>query len=353
MKVIFRVDSSNKIGSGHIMRCIAMAEKLKCFTDVIFISRRLKGNINHIVSQSGFNLIELEAPKTDNGTWLTVGFKQDAEETVQILKSITEKIVLITDHYELDEQWETIIKPYVNKIVVIDDLGNRKHYCNILIDNSTEEGIIKYKNLINYNGQIIYGRQYQIFRDEFLLQKAKNSCNLKRIEKVLAFFGGSDPTAETLRFIRNLNFPKYQHIKFYIIIGESNPLKDYIARELCCFSNTELLIQISNMAECLTNVDICFGAAGVSNWERVFLQVPSFCVSVADNQKIAENTFDFSKPYIYLGHFDNINDTIYEKALEWAINNVEILNNIKHNASKIFENYEKNINFVIREILKE
>ena len=107
------------------------------------------------------------------------------------------------------------------------------------------------------------------------------------------------------------------------------------------------------MAECLTNVDICFGAAGVSNWERVFLQVPSFCVSVVNNQKLEEKVFDLSKPYIYLGHFNQLDDSTYEKALEWATNNIDILNNIKQNASNVFNDYNRNIESAIKLILKE
>lgn len=353
MKVVFRVDSSYKTGSGHIMRCIAMAEKLKYYASVSFISRNLKNNINHIILQYGFDLIELDYPKFDNGTWLEVGYRQDAEDTINVLKAFSDKIVLITDHYELDSKWEKLIKPYVHKIVVIDDLGNREHCCDILIDNSTENGNVKYKDILSSNCIGIYGRQYQIFRDEFLIQRENISHFIKKIEKVLVFFGGTDPTRETLRLIKNINFLKHNHINFFIIVGESNPQKHEIENYLRKYTNTELLIQIPNMAECLTNVDICFGAAGVSNWERVFLQVPSFCVSVVNNQKLEEKVFDLSKPYIYLGHFNQLDDSTYEKALEWATNNIDILNNIKQNASNVFNDYNRNIESAIKLILKE
>ena len=140
MKIIIRTDASFKIGSGHIMRCLNLASRLrKVGLDVTFISRNLPGNMNSLILEKGFVLVELSKPEkkqmsnVNHGRWLFVSQEQDAKETINNLKGgICDWLVV--DHYGLDQKWEILLRPHVRNIMVIDDFFNRAHDCDILLN---------------------------------------------------------------------------------------------------------------------------------------------------------------------------------------------------------------------------
>ena len=141
MNIAFRVDASLKIGHGHVMRCIALAKVLKenC-SNVEFICRKHEGNLIDKVRSSEFNVHELEVfkevefdKKLAHSHWLGATQQQDADDCIDALKS-TQVDWMVVDHYAINEQWEKILKPYYKKLMVIDDLADRKHQCDILLD---------------------------------------------------------------------------------------------------------------------------------------------------------------------------------------------------------------------------
>ena len=136
--IAFRVDSSTQIASGHLMRCLTLAEKLNCKEKIIFISRDLPGNISNLILKKGFKLTLLNNEDLDVSLkgyekWLTVRQEQDAKETIEAIKNLNLEL-LIVDSYAIDVKWEKMLRPSVKKIMVIDDLANRKHDCDILLD---------------------------------------------------------------------------------------------------------------------------------------------------------------------------------------------------------------------------
>ena len=139
MKVVFRADASLAMGTGHVMRCLALAQALKDNkVNVEFICRKHKGSLIDKIRSNRLNVHELEVleeadDKLAHSHWLGATQQQDADDCIEILKS--EKIDwLIVDHYALDEQWQKKLKPYYEKLMVIDDLADRKHQCDILLD---------------------------------------------------------------------------------------------------------------------------------------------------------------------------------------------------------------------------
>ena len=160
MRIILRVDGSTKMGSGHVMRCLTLAVELKKNgSDITFISRAHEGNLNGLISDKGMKVAELSAPDSrsvqvgnggsnDYAEWLGVTQEQDARESINALgKTIPDW--LIVDHYGLDEAWETVLRTHVKNIMVIDDLANRIHDCNLLLDQNWFENKDS-----RYNGRI-------------------------------------------------------------------------------------------------------------------------------------------------------------------------------------------------------
>ena len=141
MRVAIRVDSSTVIGSGHLMRCLTLAERMRKEknAEVHFISRDLEGNLHGKIKKAGFPLHALPRHPFDKSldgydAWLTVPQEVDAAETKTIIQEIGTVDRLVVDSYALDIVWEREMRPFVDEIFVIDDLANRNHDCDILLE---------------------------------------------------------------------------------------------------------------------------------------------------------------------------------------------------------------------------
>ena len=147
MLAVIRADASTSIGSGHVMRCLTLAHRLKKEKNakVVFVMRVLPGNLIGVVEKQGFEVLKLlpanqKYSLSGYGLWLTVPMEVDARQTIDLLQPYLREhgcdVVdrLIVDSYALDEQWELMLRPYCREIMVIDDLANRRHDCDILLD---------------------------------------------------------------------------------------------------------------------------------------------------------------------------------------------------------------------------
>ena len=179
--VAIRVDASTRMGTGHVMRCLTLATKLKEHgVNVIFLSKKHQGNLNQFIAQKGFELIALSAPKqsienqTDEKLWLGCRFQDDANECLEALQDIAINL-LIVDHYSLDAHWQRLIKAKCSqtKLMVIDDLANRSHDCDILLDQTLGREKSDYEKLVPNYCQLLLGAEFIMLRDEFLQNRAQ------------------------------------------------------------------------------------------------------------------------------------------------------------------------------------
>ncbi len=174
MRVVFRVDASLQMGTGHVMRCLTLALVLKeNGVDVRFICRKHKGNLIDKIRSNGFNVHELELLveiEVDNrlahSQWLGATQQQDADDCINILK-VEKTNWIIVDHYALDEQWQKRIKLYCKKLMVIDDLADRKHQCDVLLDQTFGRQQKDYLALTPEGCELLLGSQYALLRSEF------------------------------------------------------------------------------------------------------------------------------------------------------------------------------------------
>ena len=310
-KIIFRVDSSMQIGSGHLMRCLSLADQLKTKAEIIFISRNLMGNFNYLIKKNGFICIELCHNNNENKLsgyekWLTVGQKEDAEEVKEILNDLSVDL-LVADSYAIDEIWENTIRPYVKKIMVIDDLANRKHDCDILLDqNYYIDMNTRYNGLVNDNCKLLLGPKYALLREEFYREKKNQRQRDGQIKNILVFFGGSDLTNETMKALRALVLLNREDTIVNVVVGGSNQYKNEV-KEFCDkYKWMNYYCQIDNMAEMMNLADLAIGAGGTTTWERCFLGLPAIVIAVAENQiKIAEDC-DREGFIKYLGVYSSV-----------------------------------------------
>ncbi|UOE55167.1 UDP-2,4-diacetamido-2,4,6-trideoxy-beta-L-altropyranose hydrolase [Cytobacillus oceanisediminis] len=289
MNVVIRTDSSLQIGTGHVMRCVTLAKQLEREgANIIFVCRDFPGNSIPFLIDQGFDVFTLAISDEiqNHWQWIRENWIKDVQETKLALKSINQKVdLLIIDHYGIDTVWESELRLDVKHIMVIDDLANRPHDCDILLDQNYYPNLnVRYKGLVPDSCIQLLGPNYVLLRDEFLFidqSKIKRDGN---IENVLIFFGGTDPTEETLKTIKAIQERAYSAIKFNVVVGLNNPRKDLIS-ELCeTMENVSYFCQVKNMAELMMNADLAIGAGGTTSWERCFLGLPAITIVVADNQ---------------------------------------------------------------------
>lgn len=296
MKVVFRVDASVTIGSGHVMRCLALAEALaENGAEVSFISRKHQGNLNSFIEARHFKTFELPVPqfqqsydeKNHYASWLGVAWQYDSEQTSAILKQINADCIIV-DHYALDFRWENIVKKYCNNVVVIDDLANRAHDCHMLIDQTLGRVQTDYANLVSESCSLLLGVDYALLRREFAIWRdySLSSRHSPALKKILVSLGGVDKNNMTSEIMGALNQLNLSIDMLTIVMGKHSPHAPEVAslsKEMSY--KTKVLSGVENMAELMAKSDLVIGAAGSSSWERSCLGVPSIALVIADNQK--------------------------------------------------------------------
>ena len=323
MNVVFRVDSSSQIGSGHLMRCLTLAHRLRKErkADVLFVMRELDGNLIDIVEEKGFNIIVLSKAEEDTSLqgyeeWLTVTQEQDAKETANILSKIRVDLLVI-DSYAIDIIWESTIRPHVKKIMVIDDLANREHDCDILLDqNFYKNKNERYVGLVPKSCKLYLGPQYAILRDEFYEARKCLKKYDGKIKNILVFFGGVDLTNETQKTLHALVKLNKLDVTINVIVGRNNPHKQSIKDFCDKYQYMNYYCQVTNISKFMNEADLAIGAGGTTTWERCFLGLPSIVIAVAENQ--VDIAIDCNKVgYIkYLGLYSEVTVCDIIEALE-------------------------------------
>lgn len=295
MKVLIRVDASTAIGSGHVMRCLTLANRLKKENnDIYFVMRDLAGNLIELVEKAGFAVFILPRAKkqTDlNGyeKWLTVKVATDAAETLSVVREKLGTVDrVIVDSYAIDYRWEGAMREVAKEIMVIDDLANRRHDADILLDqNFYLDKDTRYNGLVPANCKLLLGPENALLREEFYTEKKRLRQRDVNIKNILVFYGGSDLTDETTKAIQALVILREKYRADFtvtVVVGLSNARREKIKNLCQKYSYIKYLCQVNNMAELMNKADLMLGAGGSTTWERLFLKVPALVTAVADNQ---------------------------------------------------------------------
>lgn len=289
MKVLIRTDASTEIGSGHVMRCLTIAEKLRSRNcDVFFFMTRLPGNLIAYVQSRGFKVI-------------------DHFQSVDLC---------IIDHYQVDVRWEQMIRPFVRKIVVIDDLANRRHDCDLLIDpNVVSNYETRYDSIVPKTCIKLLGPKNLIMREEFIQERQQQRWRDGTVERLLIFMGGTDPTNETIKVLQALRMVnnKFSHVD--VVVGNGN-LNGGKIREICHANGYYFHQQINYMASLMKQADFSIGAGGSTTWERCYVGLPSSSTIVAGNQISATETAENLGVAWNLGWHEDVTVQTYEQLLQ-------------------------------------
>jgi len=289
--IAIRVDASSQIGTGHFMRCLTLAENLHLRGVVIcFVSRYLPQYLRDILSEKGYEFILLDGASSDPLTdelshshWLECSQQRDAQESALVLSDRTWDW-LIVDHYALDARWESALRQTANKIFVIDDIADRQHDCDILLDqNFYSDMYTRYTDKVPGHCLLLLGPRYALLRAEFGRLREKVKPRTGPVKRILVFFGGIDADNYTQCTLDALADISLDGIHVDVVIGSQHPYRKDIEsscteRGFCCY------VQTSHIAELMASADLAIGAGGLASWERCCLGLPTIAFSTADNQ---------------------------------------------------------------------
>ncbi len=291
MNVAIRVDASQEIGTGHVMRCLTLADGLaKHGAYIRFIVRHMPPHLAEMITSKGFDYKQLNSLSTCNqldelkhAEWLGTSQAKDAEESIAVLADKNWDW-LIVDHYALDFRWESKLRDVTQKLMVFDDLANRNHDCDILLDqNFYVDMNSRYAEKVPKHCQLMLGPKFALLREEFLEARKTIKVRTGIVKRVLIFFGGMDSENYTGKAIEALSGLSEYHFDVDVVIGAGHPNKGEIMR-MCTTQAYLCHVQTNNMAELMANADLAIGAGGSATWEKCCLGLPSVTMATAENQ---------------------------------------------------------------------
>jgi len=307
MKVVFRVDSSLQIGMGHISRCLSLADALSSKgVDCFFICNAFEGNsIDTVVSRgypayaisNGSKFSARFKSKIPNGECDVIEREVDAIQTRDVLSKINPDWIVV-DHYQIDVNWEKMVKLQCRRLMVIEDMPNRPHHCDLLVDHNAKRNACDYRLLIPDQSKILLGLDYLLISQEYEKYRMESlfNKNLGLLNKILISMGGGDSSNITSEILDAIDaICSTFDIKLSVVANsKSEGIDNLLLRIKQMTCDVEIYLDMPNLTKLMADSDLAIGGAGVSAWERCIMGLPSIVCVLADNQKFIADALESS-----------------------------------------------------------
>lgn len=302
MRVLVRADAGAELGAGHLMRCLALAQALRARgAEVSFACRPLPGFAPAMVTGQGFALHLLEGA---------------AEHPPAPAQPYHWAVV---DHYGLGAEWEAQARAYAGRVLAIDDLADRAHACDGLLDHNLSASAERYAPWLPASAEGLFGPRYALLRPIFSQGPRPLA---ERVGRVLVNFGGFDAAGMALRAVQALQ--AWPDLAVEVVAGRGNPALATLQALLRGRPGSECVEVCPELGERMARADLIVGAGGGSSLERAALGVPSLCVAVADNQVVAATRLAEAGAHLYLGEAAHLQPGQLEGALGLLLANAPL-----------------------------
>lgn len=333
MKVIFRTDASLDIGTGHVMRCLTLADALsERGAECRFVCREHPGNLLGLIRERGFEAAALPLPADTalhsvqpdeqppvHAAWLGADWRSDAEAMRAALGE-SQVEWLIVDHYALDARWETALRPHCRKLMVIDDLADRPHDCDLLLDqNLVADRSHRYYGRVPAHCGLMLGPEYALLQSQYAELHPRVPPREGPVRRVLVYFGGADSNNMTgMAIAAFLSFDR-EDVALDVVINPKSPHAGAIRRQVEGQQHIMLHAGLPSLAPLMVQADLAIGAGGATSWERCCLGLPSLVITLAENQKPIAAELDLQGLIRWLGHQGEISEDMLAQALKEII----------------------------------
>ena len=314
MDILFRTDASVNIGTGHVMRCLALADELRQKdADISFICREEPGNLTSYIENRGYKVHQLPGE---------IDIETDRNLTKEILsKYETKSDWLVIDHYDIDISYEFPLREHVKMIMVIDDLAKREHNCDLLLDQNYSKNDNRYSGLVPENCIQLLGSEYAILRHQF--QKARENLRKRDggVNRILVFMGGADSKNITSKALRAIHMLDRSDIAIDVVVGDLNQYHNEIKILTSKMPNTICHHNVEDMVNLMSSADLCIGAGGTTTWERCCVGLPTITIILAENQKNTSENLDKEGALLNLGWYHNVTENNIKEGIKGLIGN--------------------------------
>ena len=314
--IAFRADSSRQIGTGHVMRCLTLAHRLRDRgAQCSFISRALPGAVTKAISDAGFELALLPAPDsavpdspTVNATWAGVDWARDAQETRSIVEN-WRPTWLISDHYAFDKRWEDAVRSGDTKLMAIDDLADRPHSVDLLLDQNKGRLSSDYDGLVPKAAVRLIGPRFALLRPQFVQARSESLARRTDagLRHIMVSMGGTDAdnaTVQVLDVLARVGLAKGTAVT--VVMGSTAPfLKDVRQHAAKMPFAATVRTDVRDMAQLMLQTDLAIGAAGGTAWERCCLGLPTLMLVLAQNQRAGGQALAEAGAAVLLGEIDS------------------------------------------------
>jgi len=346
MFLTFRVDASSQIGTGHTMRCLTLADALREQGAVSqFVCREHKGNLLDHIRARGYELHAL--PKLNasglfgfdlaHASWLGIHWQTDAEQTRQALGGEVPDW-LIVDHYALDHRWESALRSSCRRIMAIDDLADRRHDCDLLLDQNYGSSAERYRGLLPADCTQCHGPQYALLKPVYAKRRAQQPARNGQVRRVLIFFGGGAVAEDLTRLVvQEFQASELTHIELDIVFGAAYAHQSSLEELVEQRGNVTIHRQIPDLADLMAKADLAIGAGGATTWERCCIGLPTIVISIAENQRPACEALSADKLIDYLGHIDQVTSELVRDRVLFFVKNSDLLLELSEKGMKLVD----------------
>lgn len=308
------------------MRCLTLAERLHADgASVAFVCRDFEQGGELMAKTREFDVFALPYLESDSihaeslrgyDKWLAVDWERDARETIQAIRQFGRPDWLVVDHYALDRKWENTIRPYVERIMAIDDLANRPHVCDALLDHNYGHADDRYDRHLPPKCRKLLGSKYALLRHEFVDARQRLRSRHAYIERILIFYGGADARNDTSKALRAIALLDKLTPQVDVVVGTANRHRDEIVNLVSEMSGVTVHTDVRQMSDLMNSADLCLGAAGTTSWERCCLGLPTLMTAVAENQVSIAEAIDRAGAGKYLGNSDSVSESVIKESIE-------------------------------------
>ncbi|TEU12258.1 MAG: UDP-2,4-diacetamido-2,4,6-trideoxy-beta-L-altropyranose hydrolase [Anaerolineales bacterium] len=278
VSLIVRADANTRMGTGHLMRCLALAQAWKARGGrATFITACESDGLQHRLSDESFQVIRLERSYPDPVDW---------EVTSRVLAAHSSAWVVL-DGYHFDPVYQRQIKETGHWLLAIDDMAHLDHYyADVVLNQNINAEDLRYS--CEPYTRLLLGTRYALLRSEFLAWRGWQREVPKVARKVLITLGGGDPDNQTLKVVQALQRVDVDELEAVVVVGASNP---HFREVQSAASNSQfgirLVQNVTNMPELMAWADVAVSAGGSTCWELAFMGLPSLLLTLADNQRAA------------------------------------------------------------------
>lgn len=315
MKVAFRTDASTRIGTGHVMRCLSLADELSARgARCLFVCRAHEGHLQELIVRRGHDVNMLPgAPPLDNASnepsalthaaWLGTDWRTDAGQTHEVLAAFRPDW-LVVDHYAIDNGWEDVQRDVCERMLAIDDLADRRHHTELLVDHSwftPDVAASRYANLVSSDCECLLGPAYALLTPAFANLAALMPPRDGLVRRLFVFMSGADADNETAKVLQALMREDVRSLVVDVVIGRGHPDIEGVTKMVNARPGTTLHIGLPSLAGLMARADMAIGGGGGAGLERLCMGLPSLVISLAENQIPANRAMQDAGYVRYLG----------------------------------------------------